>query len=126
MPLLVPVSVGELCDKISILELKLAAITDPAKRANVAAEFAALDGVRRREVDASPALNEVWQELRTVNRRLWQIEDDLRRLEREDRFDGEFVELARAVYQNNDRRAVLKRRINALTGSEIVEEKTYV
>ena len=126
MPLLVPISVGELLDKISILELKAAALTDPARQASVAGELAALDAVRRREVAASEDVDAVWEELRAVNRCLWQIEDDLRQREREGRFDAGFIELARGVYRNNDRRAVLKRRINELTGSEIVEEKTYV
>jgi Family of unknown function (DUF6165) len=126
MPLLAPISVGELLDKISILELKAEALADPAKRANVAGELAALDAIRCREVAASAELDAVWADLRTVNRRLWQIEDELRLLEREAQFDTQFVTLARDVYRYNDRRAVLKRRINELTGSEIVEEKTYV
>ncbi len=126
MPLLVPISVGELLDKISILELKAGALTDAAKQANVAGELAALNAVRRREVPPSPQLDAAWAELRIVNRRLWQIEDDLRLHEREGCFDSGFIELARDVYRNNDRRAVLKRRISELTGSEIVEEKTYV
>ncbi len=126
MPLLVPVSVGELLDKISILELKAAAIADPARRANVMRELAALDAVRRREVVPSPALEAAYAELCAVNRQLWHIEDELRAHERDGRFDAAFVELARSVYRNNDRRAQLKRRINELTGSEIVEEKSYV
>ena len=126
MPLLVPISVGELLDKISILELKERAIGDPARRANVTRERAALDAVRRREVAPSPELEALYAELRGVNRRLWETEDGLRQREREGRFDDCFVELARSVYRDNDRRALVKRRINELTGSDIVEEKSYL
>ena len=126
MPLLVPISVGELFDKISILELKEAAIADPARRANVTRERAALDAVRRREIPPSPELEALYAELREVNRRLWETEDGLRQRERDAKFDDRFVELARSVYRDNDRRALIKRRINELTGSDIVEEKSYL
>ena len=125
MPLLVPISVGELFDKISILEIKAEEIADPAKRANVMHELGALDAVRGREVAAGPELEVLYAELRAVNRRLWRIEDDLRAIERTGLFDERFIELARSVYRNNDERAAVKRRINELTGSEIVEEKSY-
>ena len=126
MPLLVPISVGELLDKISILEIKAEAIADPAKHANVMRELAALDAVRGREVAEVPELPALYSELKSVNLALWQIEDSIREHERDGQFDERFIELARGVYRNNDRRAVLKRRINQLTGSEIVEEKSYV
>ncbi len=125
MPLLAPISVGELLDKISILELKAAAIADPARRANVMHELAALAALRRREVVPSPELDALYAELHEINRRLWQIEDDLRARERAGQFDTRFVALARSVYRENDRRAAVKRQINELTGSEIVEEKSY-
>lgn len=125
MSLLVPVSTGELLDKIGILELKAAAIADPAKRANVLRELAALEAVRRRAVAETPELQRLAAELKAVNRALWQVEDELRAHERESRFDAHFVELARRVYRENDRRAALKRRINEVTGSAIVEEKSY-
>ena len=125
MPLLAPISVGELLDKISILEIKAEAISDPAKLANVMRELAALDAVRRREVAALPELAALFAELQAVNRRLWRIEDDIRAIERAGQFDDRFIELARSVYRCNDERAVVKRRINELTGSEIVEEKLY-
>jgi len=123
---LVPISVGELFDKISILELKEAAIADPARRANVMRERAALDAVRRREVAPSPELEALFAELREVNRQLWETEDGLRQRERDALFDDRFVELARSVYRDNDRRALIKRQINELTGSDIVEEKSYL
>jgi len=126
MPLLVPISVGELLDKISILEIKAEAITDPAKQANVIRELAALEAVRRRQVAALPELPVLCAELKSANRALWQIEDEIRAHERDGRFDESFIELARGVYRTNDRRAVVKRRINELTSSEIVEEKSYV
>jgi predicted nucleic acid-binding Zn-ribbon protein len=126
MPLLVPISVGELLDKITILEIKAEVIADPAKHANVMRELAALDAVRQSEVAALPELDALQAELQTVNRQLWRIEDDLRAIERTGRFDERFVELARSVYRSNDERAALKRRINQLTGSEIVEEKSYL
>jgi hypothetical protein len=125
MPLLAPISVGELYDKISILEIKAELIVDPAQRANVLHELAALDAVRRRDVATLPELEALASELKVVNRRLWDTEDALRGHEREARFDAGFIELARRVYRENDRRAALKRRLNELTGSEIVEEKSY-
>jgi hypothetical protein len=126
MPLLVPISVGELFDKISILEIKAEAITDPVQHANVMRELAALDAVRGREIAAAPELETLHAELQSVNRALWRIEDDIRAVERAGQFDDRFIELARSVYRNNDRRAILKRRINQFTGSDIVEEKSYV
>lgn len=126
MPLLAPISIGELLDKISILELKAEAIAEPIKQANVRHELAALQAVRRHEVAPRAELDVLYTELKAVNRRLWEIEDELRQLERAGEFDRRFVDLARSVYRENDRRAQLKRRINEMTGSEIVEEKSYV
>ena len=126
MALLVPISVGELFDKISILEVKAEAIADPVQHANVIRELAALDAVRAREIAAAPELEALYAELQSVNRALWRIEDDIRAVERAGQFDDRFIELARSVYRNNDHRAILKRRINQLTGSDIVEEKSYV
>jgi ADP-heptose:LPS heptosyltransferase len=123
--LLAPVSVGELIDKITILEIKAERIADPEKRANVRRELAALDTVRTRELALTPALDHLSAELRAVNRQLWDIEDRLRECERDQRFDPDFIGLARGVYGCNDRRAALKGRINELTGSTIVEEKSY-
>jgi len=125
MPLLAPISVGELLDKISILELKAEAIADSAKHANVQCELDALRLVRSHEVTASPQLDTLCADLKAVNRVLWGIEDALRELEREGRFDERFVKLARSVYRHNDRRAAIKRQINELTGSELIEEKSF-
>jgi hypothetical protein len=122
--ILAPVSVGELIDKITILEIKSEKISDPAARANVQRELEALQALRERE-SLPPALLEIVPALAAANRQLWEIEDALRRLEREGRFDADFVALARQVYGVNDRRAALKRQINILAGSAIVEEKHY-
>ena len=126
MPLLAPISVGELLDKISILEIKAAAIAVPEKRANITRELAALNELRRREVAPLPEVDALYSELREVNRHLWEIEDAIRQREHDGRFDDHFIELARSIYRENDRRAVIKRRINDVTGSLIVEEKSYV
>lgn len=126
MSLLAPISVAELLDKISILELKAAAIADPARQANVRHELAALEAVRQREVASMSGLTPLYAELQAVNRRLWQIEDDIRAHERAGRFDARFIELARGVYRENDRRTAVKRRINELIGSDLVEEKSYL
>ena len=121
----VAVSAGELIDKITILEIKSERIADAAKLANVRHELETLDAARREAVTPSPGLDELTAGLKAVNERLWQIEDDIRDCERNGDFGPRFVELARAVYVNNDERAALKRRINEILGSDIVEEKSY-
>ena len=127
MPLLIPSSVGELIDKITILEIKQQRIGDAAKRTNVERELAALMAVVEERNLGYPAgaLAELGRELAGVNAQLWQIEDDIRECERQSDFGGRFIELARAVYHRNDERAALKRRINEQCGSELVEEKSY-
>lgn len=115
----VPVSVGELLDKVSILRIKAERITDPDKLAAVARELAHLEQL-------VPAESELWlRRLEGVNGRLWDIEDQIRVKERDKDFGPEFVSLARSVYFTNDQRAELKREINAHYGSEIVEVKSY-
>ena len=125
MPILVPVSWGELLDKITILEIKSARIADAAKRANVDRELDALRDV----VTAAGALptgaHPLIDALRGVNEALWDIEDNVRDCERQKDFGTRFVELARGVYHQNDRRAALKRELNDLLGSDLVEEKSY-
>ncbi len=121
----VPVSWGELLDKIAILEIKAERIADPAKTANVAKELAALRATRDEAgVDLTP-LGAVIGALREVNEALWQIEDDIRDCERQGDFGARFVALARDVYRTNDKRAALKRQVNEALGSELVEEKSY-
>ena len=121
----VPVSYGELIDKLTILEIKSARISDPAKLANVRKELELLDGTWQRDPAAATDISDLWAQLRTVNERLWVVEDDLRILEKAQRFDAEFVRLARSVYFENDERARVKREINLRLGSTLVEEKSY-
>ena len=121
----VPVSPGELIDKITILEIKRARIADDAKRANVAHELALLNRARDAAIAQSAALDGLAAALHAVNGELWDIEDAIRRHERAGDFGPRFVALARAVYRTNDRRAAIKRQINDLLGAAIVEEKSY-
>lgn len=121
----VPISFGELLDKISILEIKAERITDPAKRANVERELALLEQTWRAAPESKVDLGERRAALRAVNLRLWDIEDDIRAKERAQAFDDEFVRLARAVYHENDERARIKREVNVELGSALVEEKSY-
>jgi len=118
-------SPGELLDKISILQIKAERIGDPDKLRNVRLELVKLEAARDRSIDPSSELDELARELRAVNESLWRIEDEIRACEREQDFGPRFVELARLVYQVNDRRAAVKRAINGRLGSEIVEEKQY-
>lgn len=120
-----PISVGELLDKITILEIKLSHITDPAKLANVARELEVLSAERDRFLAITDAMAAVIADLKAVNESLWQIEDDIRDCERRQDFGETFISLARAVYRTNDRRAALKRTLNELTNSSLVEEKSY-
>ena len=123
--LLVPVSPGELLDKITILRIKAARIADPAKLANVRTELEILERTWRESAFARGDVSADEAALQAVNERLWDIEDRIRDKERAKAFDAEFVELARSVYVENDERAVVKKRINLALGSTIVEEKSY-
>lgn len=125
MQVTVPVSLGELLDKITILEIKAERIADAGKRRNVAHELDALSQVRDGLGLKDPGIAPLVAALGQVNRRLWEVEDDLRLLEKKQSFGEDFVRLARAVYRENDRRAALKREINRLSGSDLVEEKSY-
>jgi hypothetical protein len=123
--LLVPVSYGELLDKIAILQIKSERMTDPAKLANVRNELSALERTWMAHPAASGDIAELRARLKAVNERLWVIEDDIRVKEKAQAFDGEFVELARSVYFENDERAAIKKEINLALGSAYVEEKSY-
>ena len=125
--LLIPASVGELIDKITILEIKRERITDSAKHQNIQRELLALMAVVEQQQLGYPsgALANLGRELSAVNQQLWMIEDDIRACERQGDFGARFIELARAVYHRNDERAAIKRQINELCGSELVEEKSY-
>lgn len=125
MSVLVPVSWGEVIDKITILEIKAERLTDAAKLANVTTELNELVAVREREFPGHQGLAALAGELKAINVKLWVIEDDIRDCERAKDFGAKFVELARAVYYTNDERAGTKRKINDLLGSALVEEKSY-
>ena len=125
MSLLVPVSWGELLDKITILQIKIERIHDARKLRNISHELELLLTVRDREISDLPGLVEVVADLRRANERLWDIEDAVRLCEKEQDFGPKFIELARSVYVTNDLRAALKYRINQLRGSQVIEEKSY-
>ena len=122
---LVPVSPGELLDKITILRIKVARILDAAKLANVKLELELLEASWRDSGCAALAQAQDEHALQHVNEQLWDIEDRIRDKEAKQTFDREFIELARAVYVSNDERAAIKKRINVRLGSRIVEEKSY-
>ncbi|HEU4590050.1 MAG TPA: DUF6165 family protein [Steroidobacteraceae bacterium] len=123
--ILVPISPGELLDKITILRIKAARMKDAGKLANVRHELALLEKTWKESGAASVDLGTAEADLTRVNEKLWVIEDEIRDEERAKRFADKFIELARAVYFTNDERAAIKKRINTLLGSSIVEEKSY-
>ena len=125
MQLQVPVSVGEVLDKITILQIKLAHISDAAKRANIQNELDALLPLVAGDAFTTDQMQALMAELKSVNEALWDIEDDIREKEAARSFDAEFIRLARAVYITNDKRAEIKKQINLATGSALVEEKSY-
>lgn len=125
MHIRIDIGAGELIDKITILEIKAARITDFAKLRNVRHELETLRRAADRALPPSVQLESLTAQLRSVNEALWCIEDDIRACERNADFGPTFVDLARAVYRTNDRRAALKRAINELTGSALIEEKSY-
>jgi hypothetical protein len=123
--ILVPVSPGELLDKITILEIKSERMTDAKKLENVRRELALLGETWQQAVTADETVRRIHDELKRINEALWVIEDDIRDKERLKEFDERFIELARAVYVTNDQRANAKKKLNLHLGSEIVEEKSY-
>ena len=116
------VSNGEILDKLSILEIKLDNVKDESKLENIGREHTDLSFVAS-HIPASPL--ELYNDLKSVNQELWDIEDRIRVKERNKEFDQEFIALARSVYQTNDKRAEIKKEINLHTGSNLVEEKSY-
>ena len=123
--LLVPISPGELLDKITILRIKSARMTDETKLRNVRVELDALEQTWRESGAAVPAVAADEAALQKVNEELWDIEDRIRDKERAGEFDAVFIELARSVYVTNDQRARFKKNINMTLGSRLVEEKSY-
>jgi hypothetical protein len=120
-----PTAIGELIDKITILEIKVERFTDPAKTKNARTELALLTERRDREIPSTNALHAMAAELKGVNERIWELEDAVRDCERRSDFGPGFVRIARQIYKTNDQRAAVKRRINLEFDSAIVEEKSY-
>lgn len=125
MSVMAPVSWGELLDKYTILVIKAERLAEPAQVANVRRELEALLPLRSRAMEGGPGIARCEAELQEVNAALWEVEDAIRDCEREQDFGPRFIELARSVYRHNDRRARIKREINQLLGSSLVEEKSY-
>ena len=123
--MLVPVSVGEIMDKIAILQIKGEKISDPEKCKNVMYELEVLLPLVEKAELQTPVLQALRGQLKEVNEQLWDIEDDIRQKEAEQCFDAGFIRLARAVYRTNDRRALIKKQINLEARSMLVEEKSY-
>jgi len=121
----VPVSPGEVLDKITILEIKSERMDDPVKVANVRRELELLTETWQQSVDDNETVRRIHAELKSINEALWEIEDDIRDKELAKEFDERFIELARSVYVTNDQRANAKKELNVYLGSEIIEEKSY-
>lgn len=125
MKITIPVGAGELIDKITILSIKSERITDEAKLVNIRHELGLLVEVRDNALSEFPDIATLQADLKSINEALWEIEDDIRDCERAGDFGPKFIELARAVYVTNDRRAKAKRAVDEHVGSPIVEEKSY-
>ena len=121
----VPVSPGEVLDKITILEIKSERMDDPEKVANVRTELALLQDTWAQAVTEDDTIRDLHAQLKEINEALWEIEDDIRDKERLKEFDERFIELARSVYFTNDRRSQVKKQLNLHLGSQIIEEKSY-
>ena len=121
----VPVSPGEVLDKITILEIKSERMSDPEKVANVRVELKLLEETWAANISDDEVIRDLHAQLKEINEALWEIEDDIRDKERAKEFDERFIELARAVYFTNDRRSEVKKKLNLHLGSQIIEEKSY-
>lgn len=121
----VPVSPGEVLDKITILEIKSERITDPDKLANVRTELVLLRKTWAERIEEDDTVRALHDQLKEINETLWDIEDNIRDKERAKEFDERFIELARSVYFTNDRRSEVKKKLNLHLGSQIIEEKSY-
>lgn len=123
--IMVPVSPGEVLDKITILEIKSERMTDSQKVANVRVELGLLQKTWAAAIAEDDTIRDLHAQLKEINEALWEIEDDIRDKERAKEFDERFIELARAVYFTNDRRSDVKKKLNLHLGSQIIEEKSY-
>ncbi len=124
-PILLEVGPGEMIDKITILQIKSERISDPEKLVNIRHELKVLEAARRENIEPSNQMDTLERALKKVNEQLWVIEDDIRQCEADKDFGEKFIALARSVYRENDQRAKLKKDINLLAGSSIIEEKSY-
>ncbi len=120
-----PISVGELLDKVTILEIKSSKIADAEKLKNINHELSLLNTICEQAGFLDNEVKAQKEALKQVNLRLWKIEDDIRVMEKNRQFDDGFIQLARSVYFQNDDRAAIKKQINLMTGSELIEEKSY-
>ena len=120
----VEISNGELLDKFSILEIKMGNITDPSKLTNIENEYRELTSDCT-DLLRNSTISSLYAELKSINQKLWVVEDDIRECERRKDFGQEFISLAREVYFTNDERARVKKEINIASGSSLVEEKSY-
>ena len=123
--ILVPLSVGELIDKISILKIKKKKITNKNKQKNIIKELKFLERIYKSNIKKNKKLDRCEKQLIKINKILWEIEDEIRNCESKRDFKEIFIKLARSVYINNDKRSKIKREINTITGSNLIEEKSY-
>jgi|TARA_Y100000389_G_scaffold76692_1_gene73443 hypothetical protein len=125
MKINIPISHGELIDKLTILTIKLQKITDVVKIKNIQIEYDFLNNIYELLIKEDPNIKDYFNELISINMKLWEIEDNIRKLEKIQKFDSEFIKLARDVYKTNDKRFDLKNQINGLFNSTIKEQKSY-
>ncbi len=125
MKIEIPISCGELVDKLSILEIKKTEIKDEKKLKQVINEYEALEKIYKKIFSNFDQIEDFYKELLVINKELWEIEDELRKIEKEKKFDKKFVKHARNVYKTNDRRFAIKATINEMFDSEIKEQKEY-
>jgi len=121
----IPISWGELFDKITILQIKNENLTSESALENVEREFKQLGSILTKNFPSNADAQQFEEELRHINQKLWDIEDKIREKEKHKSFDDEFIQLARSVYITNDERSRIKRRINETFGSDLIEEKSY-
>ena len=124
--ILIQTSAGELVDKLTILEIKKEKISDTKSLEIIEKEYLSLKKSVEENLNLNDEINNLWAQLKNVNLKLWEIEDDIRLSEKNNSFDEKFIELARSVYKHNDNRAKIKSEINRLTGSDIKEIKQYI
>ena len=123
--ILTEISAGELLDKLSILEIKLNKINDPALLRKIKKEHYVINETKKKNINSSNEINALYIELKKINERLWEIEDKIRSCEKNSDFKDKFIQLARNVYFSNDKRAKIKLEINKILGSNIQEVKQY-